>query len=233
MEAGTRTVISNEVEIEPEPLPFTLTPMGMDVHGQPTFDDWLAFGRTLHGIRTACQWAIGDWINYGQARVEWGEKYDQAIAAFDYDYGYLANMSSIANKFDSSRRVKSLSWSHHQAVARLPAPQQDELLSRAAQSKGQITRDDLREETKKLLSAGKPQTPTKRRIILNGLDKTPCNVISVNLAERFVVLGFENSVVGAKALISLANMWQNDETGLSVTVDQTVIEEASNEQDET
>lgn len=223
------TVIDSDTGKPVEPEPFELTALGMVVHGQPSITEWAAFGRKLFGIRTGLQWAIGDWINYGQSRVDWGEKYDQALAAFDYDYGYLANMSSIAAKFEQSRRTP-LSWSHHQAVAALPAPQADELLKLAVASRGVITRDDLRERAKNLLTDGKSRDgnePKKKRIVLFGLEKVPCSVRNVNFDERFVVIGFENTDEGAAAVKAFGALWQHDEQGLSLTIDQTVIEDGA------
>ncbi len=111
--------------------PFEIAPLGLRVHGRPTLKQWIEFGRKLWGIRRALQWTIGDWLNYGESRTDWGEKYAQALDEMDFDYGYLRNMASVAQKFDLSRRRDKLSWSHHQAVAALPAPEQDTWLKRA------------------------------------------------------------------------------------------------------
>jgi hypothetical protein len=111
--------------------PFEITPLGLRVHGHPTLQQWIAFGRKLRGIRSALQWTIGDWLNYGESRHDWGEKYAQALDETEFDYGYLRNMASIAGKFQASRRHDKLSWSHHQAVAALPEPEQDTWLKQA------------------------------------------------------------------------------------------------------
>ncbi len=198
-----------------EQEPFVLTPLGMAVNGRPSITEWALFGRKLWGIRVACQWAIGDWIIYGESRTDWGEMYDQAVADFDYDYGYLTNMVSVARKFDFSRRVKSLSWSHHQAVAALPEPEQNRLLAEAVEKKW--GREDLRAIVKKM-QPGYPNPP--RPIILAGLEGVPCKVVRVNHEMRFAVFEFEDTPAGYAALKALVSLWRDEEKGLLVTVAQ-------------
>lgn len=138
--------------------PFTITPMGLQVNGKPTFDEWYAFGHQLKGIRSALQWAIGDWINLGEDCAEWGDKYTQAMNDFDFDFGYLRNMASIARQFPRHARVTNLSWSHHQAVAVLPKPEQKKVLAKAA--KQNLSREDVRVEVKAIkLKLNPPVTP--------------------------------------------------------------------------
>lgn len=142
------------MQIAPEP--FELSPQGLVVHGSPTFEQWATFGGRLFGIKSAVQWAMGDWINYGETR--WGEKYAQALDVFDLDYGYLRNLAWIASRFDLSRRRVTLSWSHHAVTAPLETAQQDGLLLEA-QTK-QLSRDDLRERVRaiKAIQSGTPVT---------------------------------------------------------------------------
>lgn len=133
------------------PNPFELTAMGMVVNGDPSLQEWLDFGKTLRGIRSATLWTVGDWVNYGESRTDYGEKYTQALNEMEYDYGALRNLSWIAHAFPLSRRHDKLTHSHHAAVAskKLPANVQDELLNEAAATG--MNRDDLREKVKKIL----------------------------------------------------------------------------------
>lgn len=123
------------------PEPFALVPMGMEVTGRPTLDQWIAFGRKLYALRTGLQWAIGDWIIYGESRGDWGERYDQAVSLFDYPYDYLYNLVSVARKFPPHARV-SLSWSHHQAAASLPPEKRAQVLAQASEKR--LPRDEVR-----------------------------------------------------------------------------------------
>jgi hypothetical protein len=101
---------------------------------------------------TRCnQWWLGDWVRYGAEK--WGEKYTQAAKITGYDPRSLANMASIAAAFDSSRRRDDLTWSHHVAVAGLPAGEQERWLDRAAAEGLSVA--DLRTELRAAPKHGK------------------------------------------------------------------------------
>lgn len=124
--------------------PFEFVPTGLVIHGMPTLEQWIEFGQVLVGAASHIQWAIGDWINHGEKRHDWGEKYQQALDAFHLEYQYLCNLSYVAREFEISRRRENLSISHHQEVAALPRPLQDELLDQAEAE--QLSVRELREE---------------------------------------------------------------------------------------
>lgn len=139
-----------------------LTPDGMISHdNQPVpYDDWLEFGKKLWAVYRAIQWAIGDWINYGEAH--YGEKYAQALDETEYSYGTLVNYAYVARAFDASRRRGKLSWSHHAAVRGIAdISEQDALLDIA--EKQQMGRNELRDIVKKYLNPN-PAPPTYRVI---------------------------------------------------------------------
>lgn len=193
--------------------PFALTPRGMEVHGTPTIEDWILFGRELYDIRSAVLWAVGDWINYGESRVDWGEKYDQALGDFEYDYGYLRNLSSIARQFPSSRRRVTLSWSHHQAVAALPEPEQTVLLDRAERER--ISRDDLRDLAQQRNPKDKPPKPVTL------LEPTGFTIARASEEMMLVSLQFDRTADGAAAVRQFVNLWRHEERNLRLTVTQT------------
>lgn len=126
---------------------FEMTRAGLVIHGQPTLDQWLECGQLLVGMANSLQWAIGDWINHGKERADWGEKYAQALDAFQLEYKYLCNISYVAREFDISRRREQLSFSHHQEVASLDHATQDKLLDKAEQE--HMSRDELRDEKRR------------------------------------------------------------------------------------
>lgn len=137
------------VREEPKTVgPFEMTRMGLVVNGRPRLEDWIEFGDMLYEFRSAYQWTVGDWINYGEDRNDWAERYEQAITRYDFDYGYLRNMASVARKFPVTRRVTGLSWSHHQAVASLLPEQRVLVLGEAAKRK--LPRDEVRELVAKI-----------------------------------------------------------------------------------
>jgi hypothetical protein len=127
------------------PKPFEIVPSGLKVNGDPTFDEWLKFGSVLNAIGRASAWAVGDWINYGEDKTEWGEKYSQALSSLNYEYGTLRNYSWVSRCFPPDKRhVDTLSVGHHMAVARkeLTADERETYLQ-TAETK-ELSREDLR-----------------------------------------------------------------------------------------
>ena len=68
---------------------------------------------------------------------------DRAKAAakgiFGRSFGGLMNCGSVARAFETSRRREVLSFAHHQEVAALPPPEDDELLD-TAEAENWLTR---------------------------------------------------------------------------------------------
>jgi len=90
--------------------------------------EWVAAGRRLGAMGRCGQWALGDWIRYGNAKF--GERYARAARITGYDSQTLMNMVYVSSRFDISRRRENISWSHHEAVAALECDQQDQWLDR-------------------------------------------------------------------------------------------------------
>lgn len=99
---------------------FTLTPTGLRIDGEPDYDEWYFFGEWLRFIEKSIQFAIGDWINYGEAR--WGEKYAQALDETEYSYQTLREYSYMAANINLFARANNVSYSHHREVASLKRP---------------------------------------------------------------------------------------------------------------
>ena len=66
------------------------------------------------------QWWIGDWLNYGEGRPEWGDKYEQAISIFNKPYGTLAEYKAVSAAIQFPERSGNLPWSHHKVLAYQP-----------------------------------------------------------------------------------------------------------------
>lgn len=96
---------------------FTLSAVGLQISGTPTFDEWLGAGQYFERVEGAVQWWIGDWLNFGEGRPEWGDKYEQAISIFNRPYDTLAEYKAVARTYQFPERSGNLSWSHHQALA--------------------------------------------------------------------------------------------------------------------
>ena len=123
---------------------FRMTRKGLEVTGEPTFEQWLEQWDSLIGIHRAVQWAIADMILYAEEKAAWGEKYAQAMDATQLDYHYLVNIVSVARAYqDKSRRRDNLSFSHHERVKVYPPDIQDQALDAAVEQ--HLTRDETRQ----------------------------------------------------------------------------------------
>jgi hypothetical protein len=106
------------------------TEVGLKVKKKPSFDQWKETGSGLGVMRTAIPFAIGDWINFGEG--EYGERWSQASDVFgQYDYNTVSNYASVCRKVPIEIRESVLSYSHHQAVAKLERDQQIYWLKKA------------------------------------------------------------------------------------------------------
>ncbi len=85
--------------------------------------------------RERSQWWIGDWLNYGEGRPEWGDKYEQAISMFGKEYQTLVQYKNVARAIEFNERSLNLPWSHHMAVASQPPAVRRELLEAADRTK--------------------------------------------------------------------------------------------------
>jgi len=101
---------------------------------------WAEVGRRLGSVGRNIQWALGDWIAYGNERF--GERYSRAAKITGYDTQTLMNMVYVATHFPISRRRENLSWSHHEALAGLDSEGQEQWLDQAAQHRWSVS--DLR-----------------------------------------------------------------------------------------
>ena len=119
----------------------TWNPSGITIDANVTFEEWQSIGETLTQLEKGIQWAIGDWLNYGESR--WGDKYTQAVLELPYEAGSLRNMSYVAKRFDASLRSDKLSFSHYKTVAALEPAQADDYLARAENEMMSV--QDLRE----------------------------------------------------------------------------------------
>lgn len=110
---------------------FDITPTGLTIHGTPTLR---ACGKLLRGLRAVeqgIQFAIGDAIRYIEERF--GEQASQVI---DSELGWSQSTIDVyrwtAQNVPSENRRPDLSYSHHQAVAKLQPQDQRKWLAQAA-----------------------------------------------------------------------------------------------------
>lgn len=136
--------------------PFKMGHKGLEIHGNPSFEQWYEYGQGLRAVQDRLQWFCGDWLNYGE--YAYGEKYSQFFDPDKPDIHReaqtLANWAWVCREFEVSRRRENLSFSHHAEVAALEPVEQDEWLDRAEIERWPVTR--LRQE---LRGKKPPATP--------------------------------------------------------------------------
>jgi hypothetical protein len=148
---------------------------GLTVTRDLSFDEWTRIGTSLQAVESGMQWALGDWLNYGEAK--YGEKYAQAVEATGYTYQTLADFAYVASRVTISRRRETLRFSHHREVAALEPDEQDAILERAtaAHASVAVVRDAVR-TFKAQIGGAKPLPEPVRelpvRVVVNqgGLD---------------------------------------------------------------
>ncbi|MEU1810579.1 LmbU family transcriptional regulator [Micromonospora sp. WMMD1076] len=106
-----------------------ITPVGLRIPGDLSFDGWERAGRQLSRIIDSTAWCLGDWLVYGKHK--YADRYLQAIQMADLDYQTLRNYAWVARRFELGRRRDGLSFQHHAEVASLVPAEQDHWLDEA------------------------------------------------------------------------------------------------------
>jgi hypothetical protein len=107
-----------------------MTTTGFALPADLAYEEWCATGHALARVGRAIQWAIGDWLNFGEAA--YGERYAQAISELGLDYQTVSNYAWVARTFPASSREEKLTFRHHLDAAGVANPaQRAELLLRA------------------------------------------------------------------------------------------------------
>lgn len=112
---------------------FKVSAKGLYVEGAVTVDEWAEAGARLARARGATQWAIGDWLLFGEDKYEDGP-YEAAAEATGLKRGTLMNLKSVAKAFPKNKRT-SAPWSHHALVAGFEESVRDELLATAVRER--------------------------------------------------------------------------------------------------
>lgn len=90
-----------------------------------TFDDWLDEGRVIASTKTSLDWAIADWVSYGQQvfpeQVEMA--LGSAVGDLVGDRRAIEKMAKTALAFPPSTRSAKLSFEHHAQIADMPREQ--------------------------------------------------------------------------------------------------------------
>ena len=102
-----------------------VTPLGLKLPEQMSFEEWEVLGAHLRTITDGVQWAIGDWLVYGEGREEWGHMYERAEKILGIANATLRKYAQASNRWSPNRRRVGLSWSHHYELCALDDAEQD------------------------------------------------------------------------------------------------------------
>jgi hypothetical protein len=105
---------------------------GLEWDGKPSFDSWAETGKTLRVIERGAQFAIGDFLNYGEDRFN-----ERASQIVDASEGWSEKTCSVYRWVASriaraDRRMDRLTIAHHLLVAALTPVKQRHWLKLAS-----------------------------------------------------------------------------------------------------
>lgn len=112
-------------------FPGTISPMALMLHPAMAISVWSNVGIQLRKVKEFIQFAIGDWLNHGEAH--YGEMYSQAATETGLPEETLMILKHVASRVAPEDRVSSLTWSHHREVAKFPPEEQTKWLKKAAE----------------------------------------------------------------------------------------------------
>lgn len=112
-----------------------LSPVGAVFDENMTFDQWREVGKLMRFLEQAIQFAIGDWLNFGDA--VYGEKYSQALEDTSYSYSTLQTYAWVCRKISHDCRLNGVPFTHHMLVAKCEPAQQKRFLQYALKQIGE------------------------------------------------------------------------------------------------
>jgi DNA modification methylase len=115
-----------ELELYPRT---TATLTALELPADLTIEEWADIGRRLRSVVEGALWWLGDWWAYGSHC--YGERARIAAEGIGWSFQTCMQAGTVARAFETFRRLKVLSWSHHQVVASLNPADQDAMLELA------------------------------------------------------------------------------------------------------
>lgn len=177
---------------------FRFTATGLDISDSVSFDAWQRYGRKLQLAEKGIQWALGDWIIFGEDSFK--ERAYQAVDFCGLKLKTLQNYATVAKALKKSRRrdFDRIDYSTQAEVAPLDEDDQERVLEQAETE--QLTRKQVRRVVSKI----------KRE---QGKEKSDVEIIHTPQVQEFlqryidVLKGFEESV--PVTALFLRQMFQN------------------------
>jgi len=109
-----------------DPPAYRLSPVGIEFLGELDQREWADLGKQLGNAARSIGFLIGDWLNYGEAKVKYGKYshdeggiYHDAIKITGLDYATLEQYARVSRKVQFQVRTRNLSFEHHRKVAPL------------------------------------------------------------------------------------------------------------------
>lgn len=140
-----------------------------------TAEDYNAVFRTALSIHKSSCWLLGDVLLLGERH--WGNrhtasKYDEAMQATGLSRSTLRDIVMTCKKFPVEKRHASLSFTHHQEIARTDADpdQREEVLQKAADEK--LTCSALRKQLHQTSFTPQPEVDLSRPPVGEEPDRT-------------------------------------------------------------
>ena len=90
---------------------FRLTPTGLSIDGNPSFEEFDQLGKYLRRVHTGYQWWWGDWLLYGEGA--YGERFSQALEATDWEESTLRQYAWVAKNVEQSNRLDGVAFGHY------------------------------------------------------------------------------------------------------------------------
>lgn len=125
---------------------FEITETGLIINEQVTYEEWSTYGKQLAYRYSKIQWAIGDWINFGERKF--GEMYSQAEDDTHFAYGTLRNYASVCARIPIENRHPQLRFHQVKHVACLEPHEQRAIIDAAVIHR--MTGDDILEAVQKI-----------------------------------------------------------------------------------
>jgi len=175
---------------------YQMSPTGITIAPDISFEDYAQLGEHLHAAMDACQWAIGGWAAFGQDMF--GDDYTRAVSPDRTRR--IEQTLWVWRSVPAEIRRDDLTFSHHRSVAGIKdAGVQKRLLDMAAANGWQVA--TLAAAAKRAKETGgedllpwqpvEPETATR-------LFGTPG--VKISSEDRQPDLGFADGIMGAPGL---------------------------------
>jgi hypothetical protein len=125
------------IDLPTESPAYRLTPIGVEFLGELTREDWVALGRKLGDAGKSLGFLIGDWLNYGEGKGDWGDTYTEAMRITGLEYKTLRDYASVSRKVQLSLRNDNLAFELHKKVAPIKDPEEQRKWLGVAQKQAQ------------------------------------------------------------------------------------------------